>query len=543
MKHTWVANTALMGFLFTSSLAASWASGVSDNWTARWNAAVLSGIKDEKPSPPMAARILAVVHTCIYDAWSMTDTVAVGVHSNTHGEARFPPQQRRHLDKILAVSASAHTCASRLMPKGKASFDRLLAEAQTLRGTEPLAAETAGISAAQAVLRDRERDGSNQNGDLSCNPASDTKAYCDYTGYVPVNTGSKPIAEVDPNRWQPLPNGQTHQLPLSPHWGHVKPFAAAHADEFLKAFKIPRQRLPKKHGTQAYARQVEAAILESRLLAWQKSGEKKAIVEYWADGPFSYLPPGHFGDLAHHVVRRDNLDTDQTVKLFFVLHNASFDAGIAIWHLKYLYDYVRPITAVRHVKNGQRLLSWGGPETAWDNSTDPSTGRALGYNRWINGEDWLPYNPTNNPNHPLTPAFPEYPSGHSGFSAASAQALKMFTGSSDFAYVAEYDPYAPAWIPTLVEAPHLIGKHRWLYPSYVSAANQAGWSRRYGGIHFEDGDLVARQLGKQIGHRAWEKSMYYFNGGDNNVKCRRLKRCVAKDHIPDGNPRWITLKD
>ena len=47
--------------------------------------------------------------------------------------------------------------------------------------------------------------------------------------------------------------------------------------------------------------------------------------------------------------------------MFFAMHNASFDAGIVAWHVKRKYDGVRPITAIRYLKQGQMVLAWGGP--------------------------------------------------------------------------------------------------------------------------------------------------------------------------------------
>ncbi len=535
--------------LHVSMLAmASAAAPIQDHLVVRWNAQLLAAIKDAKPSPPVVSRMLAVAHTCMYDAWTAFDARAVGVHFNGLGEHRMASGLRSELAKELALSHAAHRCAIDLLPKGATGFDRLLAEIDRKADAAQIApllhtkARQLGQAAADAVLAARADDGANDKGQIPCRPAAEVAAYCDHTGYTPVNAGATPIEQVDPDRWQPLPNGKSHQLGLAPHWGQVRPFSFDSAEKFMRDNPIDEARLPKRHGSPAYEAQVQASVLESQRLGYERSGNRKAIVEFWADGPFSYLPPGHFGELAHFVVQRDRMSLDQTVKLFLVLHNASFDAGIVIWHLKYVHDYVRPITAVRHVMRGRTVLAWGGPDTPWDDRPHPVTGQPWGYNRELPGEEWLPYNPTNNPNHPLTPAFPEYVSGHSGFSAASAQALKMVTGSSRFGYEATYDPFAAAWKPTLVEAPELIGVHRWRYPSFVSAANQAGWSRRYGGIHFEDGDVVARSLGKRIGRRTWEKARYYFEGGDANPRCRALQRCQTRDRIPDGTAAWTDLR-
>ena len=90
-----------------------------------------------------------------------------------------------------------------------------------------------------------------------------------------------------------------------------------------------------------------------------------------------------------------------------------FDAGIASWDAKIHYDYVRPVTAIRYLKSGQRIRAWAGP--------------GLG-TRVIDGEAWRPYHPEWFP----TPPFSEYVSGHSTFSATAAEILKRFTGGDVF---------------------------------------------------------------------------------------------------------------
>ena len=123
---------------------------------------------------------------------------------------------------------------------------------------------------------------------------------------------------------------------------------------------------------------------------------QKVIAEYWADGPSSELPPGHWDLFAQFVARRDRLGLDASVKLFFALTNAIFDGGIAAWDDKAAFDSVRPITAVRYLFAGQQVPAWAGP----------GKGTQL-----IDGADWMPYQTAASP----TPAFPEYLSGHSTF--------------------------------------------------------------------------------------------------------------------------------
>src|SRR5947209_4300487 len=84
---------------------------------------------------------------------------------------------------------------------------------------------------------------------------------------------------------------------------------------------------------------------------------RKLKVEYWADGPDSELPPGHWGLFAQWVSQRDGHSIAQDVKMFFAMHNASFDAGIVAWHIKRKYNGVRPITAIRFPKRTRRSRS------------------------------------------------------------------------------------------------------------------------------------------------------------------------------------------
>jgi hypothetical protein len=194
---------------------------------------------------------------------------------------------------------------------------------------------------------------------------------------------------------------------------------------------------------------------------------------------------------------RAGLDTD--VKMFFALGNAIIDAGIASWYLKYKYDFWRPITAIRHVYKDQPVTSWLGP------GGNPSNGNF----GTVMGQQWMPYQALN----VVTPPFPEYVSGHSTFSAAGNVIMVGLTGSDNFggsitlpAGWAKIEPGVPANPVTLY------------WPTFTAMANDAGISRRYGGIHFKTGDLQGRSLGNMVGQNAWSRAQSYFRGtiGYNN---------------------------
>jgi hypothetical protein len=107
-----------------------------------------------------------------------------------------------------------------------------------------------------------------------------------------------------------------------------------------------------------------------------------------------------------------------------------------------------------------------------------------------------------------TPPFAEFVSGHSTFSAASAEILKSFTGSDRLDAQAVFPAGASPLEPGLV--PHEDVTLSWR--TFSEAADEAGLSRRYGGIHFESGDLEGRALGRRIGALVWEKARAYFDG-------------------------------
>ena len=252
------------------------------------------------------------------------------------------------------------------------------------------------------------------------------------------------------------------------------PFALTSAAQFQPA-------APAQFPENEYYREVEAV----RRLSARLTDRDKVIAEYWADGPATETPAGHWSLLAQFVSRRDSHTADDDVVMFFALSNALLDASIAVWDCKLTYDYVRPVSAVRFVYADRSIEAWGGPYQG---------------TRVIRGEDFRSYI--------ATPPFPEYTSGHSAFSAASAEILKSFTGNPRFGASVTFLRGASTIEPGAVPASDVTLAWR----TFDDAADEAGLSRRIGGIHFRHGDLESRQMGKQIGKQAWAKALEYLNG-------------------------------
>jgi hypothetical protein len=461
----------------------------------RWNNAALQGVRDAKLGPPMVARALAILHTCIFDAWAAYTRVAVGTQLGA--SLRRPPHEWSLENKKKAISFAAYRAAVDLFPGDRMSVFEPLMQSLSFDPDDVTTdtSKPAGVGnvAAQAVLQLRHRDGANQLGDEPGGVPG--VPYSDYTGYASPNAPMDiqlPFDRSsvhDPNAWQPLRylDGSGNLVTpgfVGAQWQHVIPFA------MVSGGGLRSTTGPARYGSAQYVAQAQELIDLSAAL----TDEQKMIAEYWADGPHSELPPGHWNLFAQLVYHRDRTgdtqhDLDQAVKLFFAVANGIFDAGICAWDDKRAFDSVRPITAIRYTFQGRAVRAWGGPRRG---------------TQLIRGEDWFPYQPTTFP----TPPFPEYSSGHSNFSSAGAEILQLFTGSDRFGGSVTFPPGSSRIEPGLTPASALT----LTWPTFSDAANQAGMSRRYGGIHFRQGDLDARATGRAVARLAWAKAQAYING-------------------------------
>ena len=382
-----------------------------------WNAAALAEVRASKLGPPIVARALAIAHTCMYDAWAAYDDVAIGTVPGW--DLRRSLVEHTDANKAEAISFAAYRCLVNLFPTGAAR----LADVMERLGYDPGNTSTdvttpAGIGnvAAQAVIDDRRDDGSNQYGDL--HPG----AYSDYTGYTPRNQpmafctplprDCPPLDIDDPLHWQPLisDTGVTQTF-IAPHWESVRPFALRSAAQFDdRPLLVPPPDI--FNGPRSYQKNAEEILKYSREL----NDERKLIVEYWADGPASELPPGHWGLFAQFVSQRDDHSIDEDVKMFFAMHNASFDAGIVAWHFKRKYDGVRPITAIRYLKRGQDR---------------PRLGRTGPAHRAHRRRAMDAVQPRKQPDSRVSRATSR---GIRHSRSASAEVLKRFTGSDHFGF-------------------------------------------------------------------------------------------------------------
>jgi hypothetical protein len=466
----------------------------TDNVVVKWDDELLQTIRANPAGtgPTITARAIAVLHTAIYDAWAAYDPVADGVHHTAKATDASTPA-----NKQKAISFAAYETLAWLFP-GRAGDYKLQMDELDYTLSDTSGPAQVGRAAFEKTKAYRGNDRSNQTTVFDPATGQPVVTYPDTTGYTSKNT----VDEIKvPWKWQPLcvltaagvaagapavpgPGGCTGtnyavQKAYTPQWGNVKAFALDAQHQYTPPGP------PTLPGGGYDPTDVANILKDSANL----DDTKKVIAEYWADGPASEFPPGHWALLGQAYSRKRAHSVDTDVKMFFTMGNALLDASISSWKAKYDHDFWRPASAIRHLYAGKQVNSWLGP--------------FKGYGL-VDGSQWRPYQDPK----VVTPPFPEYTSGHSTFSGAARITLTAFTGSDSFNGQVTIKKGTSLFEPGKVPARDVVLKWR----SFLDAADQAGMSRRYGGIHFESGDRHGRAAGATIGYWAYDKARSYWEG-------------------------------
>ena len=280
----------------------------------------------------------------------------------------------------------------------------------------------------------------------------------------------------------------------------------------------------------------------------------RVLAEFWADGPDSETPPGHWFTILNYVSDHPLLekrfkgegalldDLEWDVKAYFTLGGAMHDTAVTAWGIKGWYDYIRPVSAIRYmaglgqstnpnamsydpdgiqlkpgfielVQSGDplagandenvgkiKLFAWRGPDYVPDPEVDYA---GVG---WILAEDWWPYQ---RPSF-VTPPFAGYVSGHSTFSRSAAHVMTLLTGSPYFpGGLGEFHAPKNEFL-VFEEGPSVDVILQWA--TYQDASDQTSLSRIWGGIHPPADDIPGRLIGDVIGPEAFDKAESYFSG-------------------------------
>jgi hypothetical protein len=565
----------------------------------RWDETLLDAIRRDVPAPTTHARNLFHVSAAMWDAWAAYDSKADGYFVTEKHEADDVRAAREAAISYAAYRLLLHRYS--LATGVEKTFAELSSVMQTLcyridyTSTEGDSPAALGNRIAASIIAAGRQDGSHER-----------QRYADTT-YKPVN---EPLVVKEPGTvmhdatlWQPLaldqlvaqnglaiPGGV--QGYVGPQWGHVKGFAIEPSREGVPVdpgptgLGVPEDAAFKRAAVEVIRKSSELDAANGRTIdigpgalgdnplgtneghghgvnpvtgkpyapnRAARGDYARVLTEFWADGPSSETPPGHWNVLANEVsdspevARRreqhgpaDRLEWD--VKLYFALNGAVHDAAIAAWGAKRVYETARPISMIRYLGSRGQSSDPGAPSydprglplapglvevitrassapgqrhaaladhigeiavRAWQGPPDDPAQRA-GV-AWILASRWMPYQrPTF-----VTPAFPGYVSGHSTFSRAAAEVLAGVTGS----------PYFPGG---LFESRHPRGSldvergpSRDVVlqaATYYDAADQAGVSRIYGGIHISQDDFAGRRIGSVCGKQALALARRYFDG-------------------------------
>ena len=494
-----------------------------------WDRAVQQAVIETSPGPTIASRSYAMVHTAMYDAWSAYEDTPIS--TNLGDMLQRPEAENTVENKSEAMSYAAYPVLVALFPEQQEIFARVMSD----MGYDPNAiaiptdaATPAAIGAisAQALLAYRAFDGANQLGN---EPGSDGTPYSDYTGYQPVNEGGN-VRDIE--RWTPdllvdsnaIDESFISQEFLTPQWGQVNPFALDYGSQFRPSAPQPFLLVDGQVDLEAKTITLEdgtvlditpelvGTVINPEFIAQAEevvefsanlNDREKLIAEFWEDGGGTSFPPGTWMTFGQYVSARDDNTLDEDAQMFFSLGNAVFDAGIATWESKVFYDYTRPIAAVQTLGDLGLIGEF-----------DPDLG-GYAIEAYVRGEgkqtilatDFITYQ---TPNADFSPPFAEYTSGHSAFSAAGARVLQQYTGSDDFGGAITINPGESRF--EAGATPDETVTLQW--DSFTEAADEAGLSRLFGGIHFEEGDLNGRELGREVGDAVLEQSQFYINGGD-----------------------------
>ncbi|MEM1414934.1 MAG: vanadium-dependent haloperoxidase [Myxococcota bacterium] len=562
----------------------------------RWNEQILGAIRRDIPRPTVHARNLFHVSAAIYDTWAAYDPGVTQLFANERAEATDLEAAREEAISYAAFRVLTHRYdASRALQPGSdisqscfRAFMEALGYDPDDGATEGEGARALGNRIGAAVIAAAADDGANEAAN-----------YADTTGYAPVSPpmvvdlpGTSGV--TNPFRWQELDLAEQitqNGIPLDtglqeyigPNWRDVTPFAIerpAPSELYVDVGEPPLETIDDLRPFAVEVIEKTAALAADGPMIDVSPGGYgnnglgddegtghplnpvtdapytaqpvpagdffRILAEYWADGPESETPPGHWNLIANEVSddprfeRRlfgegpelERLEWD--VRLHLAVNGAVHDAAIVAWELKREFTSSRPITIIRYMAErgqssdpegpgfdpeglplvpglievitedssapGERhfhlrhfvgeiaLLSWRGTPV------DPDT--EVGGVDWIRGVLWIPYQRETF----VTPSFPGYTSGHSTFSRAAAVMLSEITGSAFFPGGLGERLFAQNAYLAFEVGPSVDVRLQW--GTYFDAADQAGQSRLYGGIHVVPDDYDGRITGQAVGEAA-----------------------------------------
>jgi len=287
---------------------------------------------------------------------------------------------------------------------------------------------TVGRAAGAAILALRRDDGATR--DVPYTPGMGPGKWRPHPNPVPANP---PIANAEVARgYQPTAN---------PGWINVTPFTLLSASQFW----LPG---PPALTSETYARDYNEVKNVGGKVSTVRTADQTQIARFWFEGP------GNWNTIARTVATTRGLDARDTARVLALMNLAMADSYIAGWKIRYVYDFWRPITAIREGDSDGNDATVG--DANWDS-------------------------------HQNTPSVSDYPSTQSTFSAAAAVTLASTLGGDQASF-------------TVTSGKPFEGITR-SFTSFSQAARESADSRVYAGIHFRSACEDGMSLGRKVGER------------------------------------------
>ncbi len=385
-----------------------------DNKTIlQWMDLLLSVVKDNSISPPVASRIFAYAGVTFYEGISANHFEMRSLEGQLNGLTKLPKVNRRqNYDSITIASTAEKVVMLNIFANDSQTIKNKIIQLWQNQIDER---QNQGISLSVIAL-------SKSFGEVLGNTIS---IWANNDGYSIYNNCSY-IPPTGNGYWEPTPPNYANAL--QPCWGKLRPFIMSSSDEFDPG-PPPYSENP---NSKMYKEAYEVYETVNNL-----TPEQEEIATFWADGAGKITPPGHSISILKQIIEKYNLALIPSSRAFARLSIGLADAFISVWDTKYKYNVLRPETYIN------KLI-------------DPN---------------WKPFL--------VTPPFPEYTSGHSVQSGAMEAIMTAMFGNIEITD-STYQPSRS-------------------FSSFHELANETGFSRLYGGIHYRTCIILGLEQGRKIG--------------------------------------------
>jgi hypothetical protein len=393
----------------------------ADNAVLYWNEQALNATRLARNPPPIASLHFGTYHAAIFDA--------VNGITRTHHAWLVNEAAPAGADLDAAIAGAAHTALKALWGQSSnpRNFDLALEKALAAIPDGP--AKDAGLAwgrhVAELVLAERAKSGWNK-------PAEGV------------------FISTEPGKWRETP--PAFRPPVAPQVATTTPFVMKSPDQF-------RAPPPHKIDSKEYAEELAYVAKVGPRDHAERTEYQTLSTPFWMDDLGSATPTGHWYQVAQDLVRRNNLGTAETARLFALLGFAGADAGISCWETKFFYRTWRPESALREE----------------DRKFNPLA---------IHNPDFIP--------NMAAPAHPDYTSGHSTFTGAATRLLERWFGTDDIEFTTASDG-----LPGAVRT----------FQKLSDARREVGMSRVYGGIHTMSANIEGQKAGMRIADYVFENAL------------------------------------